>query len=57
MSLRYLGDVLGSLRYLGQCFKCNRQFMSQRDMVATLPGGRLVCELCAVPGLRDKEVD
>lgn len=38
-----LGDVLGPLRYLGQCSLCFRQFMSTHDRVRRLRNGRLCC--------------
>ena len=31
--IQTLGDVLGSLHYLGQCFDCGEQFMSPRERV------------------------
>lgn len=50
-----LGDILGSLRYMGQCADCRSQFMSRSDRAASLPGGGTVCAGCA--DKRNKALD
>jgi DNA-directed RNA polymerase subunit RPC12/RpoP len=45
-ALKYLGDVLGSLRYLGRCAICRIQFMSTHDRVLQTDAG-ILCERCA----------
>lgn len=45
--LETLGTIIGSRRYLGQCFLCGRQFMSLYARVARHESGRLICEGCA----------
>lgn len=49
-ALQNLGDVLGPLRYLGQCPDCDAQHMSTHDRVQVTPRG-IVCERCATSGL------
>ena len=44
--LKYLGDVLGSLRYFGQCPTCWTQHMSTHDRVLVTDAG-LICSRCA----------
>ncbi len=44
--LESLGDVLGSLSYLGRCGNCSTQFMSRSDRVVSL-GAQHFCEACA----------
>lgn len=44
----WLADLLGSLRYLGQCFACRRQFMSVNQYVWRNEKGALFCERCKV---------
>lgn len=44
--LQTLGDVLGSLRYFGQCPDCGSQHVSTHDRVL-VRGHELVCERCA----------
>lgn len=44
--LRALGDVLGSLLYLGHCHRCKQQFMSRHDRVAVVDDQR-ICARCA----------
>ncbi len=46
VTLTYLGNLLGSLTYLGQCRPCGSQFMSTREMVARV-NGETLCERCA----------
>jgi formylmethanofuran dehydrogenase subunit E len=42
-----LGSVLGSLRYLGRCSNCGRQFMSTSERVFVTFDGRKLCAACA----------
>lgn len=48
--LRTLGDLLGTLRYFGQCARCGSQFMSTHDRVYVDPRPAyshvLYCERC-----------
>lgn len=55
LKFEFIGDLFGSLRYLGQCYACGTQFMSTAERAARiqvlLPSGTLVdllhCEKCA----------
>lgn len=44
-----LGDLLGSLSYLGACARCRGQFMSTHERVSPTPAGCL-CAKCAAKG-------
>lgn len=44
--LEVLGDVLGSLDYLGACAHCGRQFMSRNMRVHAPRFAPLFCERC-----------
>lgn len=46
MRVDALGNILGSVRYLGSCIDCRAQFMSTSDRVVAL-GGCIYCERCA----------
>ena len=42
----WLADLLGPLRYLGRCARCDRQFMSVNVYVWLQADGSKVCEVC-----------
>lgn len=44
--VEYLGTVIGSQPYLGQCPKCGRQFLSTHDRVVRSSSGQILCEKC-----------
>lgn len=45
-----LSDLLGSLRYLGQCAQCGRQFMSVSERIFVTFDRRKLCGSCARKG-------
>lgn len=61
--IQTLGDALGSLHYLGQCFDCGEQFMPVRERVIfeghirrCVPcGTRAHAELAAVDAVAEQE--
>lgn len=46
LSFRTLGDVLGSLTYLGSCPRCRTQHMSTHDRVLVVDATEILCERC-----------
>lgn len=43
----WLADLLGSLTYLGQCFRCGVQFMSVNTYVYLCKQGARHCRSCS----------